>query len=216
VASRTLFTSRQSGNLALHVGDDPVAVHAHRAALAAEAGLAPERLFFMAQNHGTEVIEIDSKSDAEDLRECDALITRSPDTALAVLVADCAPVLLVGEQSCAVIHVGWRGLFGGIVEKVIKMMGNETFTAQIGPTICGRCYEVGNDVLIPAQQRGFITGEQSLDIPTSILSLLRQEGGARLLSATWNNICTFESAEHFSYRRERQTGRQVGVVISGA
>lgn len=215
MVSRTLFTSRQGGNLALHVGDDPAAVRAHRVALASEVGLAPDRLFFMAQNHGSEIIEIDSASNVEDLRECDGLITRSPDTALAVLVADCAPVLLVGERSCAVIHVGWRGLFGGIVEKVVDMMGSETFTAHIGPTICGRCYEVGNDVLIPARERGFITGDQSLDIPASILALLQQQGGARLLSASWNNICTFESTAHFSYRREQQTGGQAGVVISG-
>lgn len=216
MASRTLFTSRPSGNLALHVGDDPATVRAHRAALAAHVGVAPSRLFFMAQNHGADVIEIDDESNSEDLRECDALITRSPNTALAVLVADCAPVLLVGEQSCAAIHVGWRGLFAGIVEKVIEMMGSEPFTAHIGPTICGRCYEVGNDVLIPARERGFVTGEKSLDIPASILTLLREEGGSRLLSAGWNNVCTFERADHFSYRREQQTGRQAGVVTSGA
>jgi len=216
VASKTLFTSRQSGNLALHVGDDPVAVRAQRAALAVEVGVLPNRLFFMAQSHGSEVIEVDSQSNSEDLRECDALISRSPDTALAVLVADCAPVLLVGERTCAAIHVGWRGLFGGIVEKVVGLMGSETFTASIGPTICGRCYEVGDDLLIAARERGFLTGEQSLDIPASILALLRESGGKRLLRASWNNICTFESEDHFSYRREEQTGRQVGVVISGA
>lgn len=216
MASRTLFTSRLSGNLALHVGDDPAVVRAHRAALAAQVAVAPSRLFFMAQNHGAEVIEIDGESNSEDLRECDALITRSPHTALAVLVADCAPVLLVGEQSCAAIHVGWRGLFAGIVEKVVEMMGNEPFTAHIGPTICGRCYEVGHDVLIPARERGFVTGEKSLDIPASILTLLKQQSGTRLLSASWNNVCTFEGANHFSYRRERQTGRQAGVVFSGS
>lgn len=216
MASRTLFTTRQSGNLALHVGDNPAAVHAHREALALAIGTSPQRLFFMAQNHGCEVMEIDGGSNAQELRECDALITRSPDTALAVLVADCAPVLLVGERTFAAIHVGWRGLFGGIIEKVIDMMGSEPFTAQIGPTICGRCYEVGDDLLFPARERGFVTGEQSLDIPASILALLTSYSGTRLRSATWNQVCTYESADHFSYRREKNTGRQAGVVFSGA
>lgn len=216
MASRTLFTTRQSGNLALHVGDNPAVVQENRGALAVALGVSPDRLFFMAQNHGSEVVEIDGGSNSEDLRECDALITRSPNTALAVLVADCAPVLLVGERTCAAIHVGWRGLFGGIVEKVIDAMGSEPFTASIGPTICGRCYEVGDDLLLLARERGFVTGEQRLDIPASILALLKSYSGPRLRSASWSQVCTYESRDHFSYRRERNTGRQVGVVISGA
>ena len=223
--SRSIFTSRIDGvsappfaerNLALHVGDDPVAVRQNRHQLAVHLGIDPSRLFFMDQVHGVDVLEINESSDASQPRQCDAMITRTPGTGLAVLVADCAPVIIHGERSSAVIHVGWRGLLGGIIEKVIDLMGQERFTASIGPTICGRCYEVGDDVLIPARERGCVVNENRLDIPASILALLSATAGERMIDGKWSGVCTLESSEHFSYRRDKVTGRQVGVVVHGS
>lgn len=223
--SRAIFTSRRGGqsrlpynerNLALHVGDDAEVVRGNRRELASELTIASERLFFMEQSHGIEVVLIDERSDNSELFRCDALITKTPGTALAVLVADCAPVLLQGEKTSAAIHVGWRGLFGGIVEKVIEMMSNEKFSAIIGPTICGNCYEVGDDLLTHARQRQFITGVNTLDIPGSILKILTENAGSSLIESSWDNVCTFESSEHYSYRRDGVTGRQAGVVIHGS
>lgn len=223
--SRAIFTSRHTGksnapynsrNLALHVGDNEELVRGNRRDLAAELGVLPERLFFMEQTHGVEVVLIDEKSDNSLTVSCDAMITRTPGTALAVMVADCAPLLLVGEHTTAAIHVGWRGLFDGIVEKVIDLMAGERFRALIGPTICGKCYRIGEDLHLQAQQREFITGVDTLDIPQSILKILRNESGTSLISSQWNGICTFESADHYSYRRDGITGRQAGVVIHGS
>ena len=223
--SRQLFTSRSGGvskppfaerNLALHVGDDVNDVTINRARLAVEVGVSADRLFFMNQSHGSEIVEIDQMSDATDIRYCDAMITRSAGSALAVLVADCAPLLLLGERTSAAVHVGWRGLFGGIVEKVLAAMDSERFSAFIGPTICGKCYVVGDDLHSEASQRGYVVGKNTLDIPASIVGILRAAASNRLDHAEWNGICTFESANHYSYRREQTTGRQAGVVIHGS
>lgn len=222
--SRAIFTSRSGGrsqapynerNLALHVGDDGQVVLQNRLELAVELAVAPTRLFFMEQNHGTDIHVIDGKSNPADSYRCDALITTTPGTALAVLVADCAPLLLMGERTSAAVHVGWRGLFGGIVEKVLEKMAGEQFSAIIGPTICGNCYQVGDDLRKAAAQRGFITGSDTLDIPRSILKILSERCETSLTSARWNDRCTFESGAHFSFRRDGVTGRQAGVVIHG-
>lgn len=170
----------------------------------------------MEQNHGVDIQIVDEASDHRKVRTCDALVTSTPQTALAVLVADCAPLLIRGERSSAAVHVGWRGLFGGIVEKVLERFAEERFSASIGATICGECYQIGEDLLSQAQERGFVTGAQTLDIPRSILKILHEQSGNRLIAAQWNGICTFESNEHFSYRREGRTGRQAGVVIHGS
>ncbi len=235
MGSRIFFTSRQGGfsappyaqfNLALHVGDDPLIVRRNRARLAEQLSIAPERVHFMNQSHGSEIVEVSERARTgsehaltgirqrdQQIHDCDALITRTPGNALAVLVADCAPVLLVGEQSSAAIHVGWRGLFGGIVERVLERMQGERFTATIGPTICGRCYEVGDDLRTEAIERNFVVGARTLDIPASILAILKEHASATLISAEWNGQCTFEQSEYFSYRREHITGRQAGVVV---
>ena len=222
--SKYLFTSRSGGmskppfngrNLATHVGDDPECVSENREGLAAELGVESDRLFFMNQSHGSEIIEINELSRASDVRNCDAMITRAAGTALAVLVADCAPLLLLGERTSAAVHVGWRGLFGGIVEKVLALMGSERFSAVIGPTICGKCYVIGDDLLSDASRRGFVIGNKTLDIPASIMGILRESSGGRLESAQWDGSCTFENSSFYSYRRDQVTGRQAGVVIHG-
>jgi YfiH family protein len=236
---RHIFTSRSGGissgsfhwnNLAVHVGDQVDAVTENRRALARSLGLDPSQLFFMNQVHGTTILEIDSALDANlmsQVRECDGMITSAREIGLAVLVADCAPVLMSNSRKIAAIHVGWRGLFGGIVEKALDLMsadlledGDDELTLRIGPTICGKCYQVGADLATEAERRGFtlgkVSGKPTLDIPQSIINIARARELSQKISAEWNGCCTYESSEHFSYRREKVTGRQAGVIIRGS
>jgi YfiH family protein len=196
-------------------------------ALAHSLHISDQQLFFMNQVHGSRIVEIDQSVSPGSTFECDGLITQQPGVGLAVLVADCAPLLLVGSRTVAAIHVGWRGLFGGIVEKALALMGGESFTALIGPTICGNCYEISDDLAARARLRGFVVGRSTraesnnrdrstLDIPHSILSIIEGLAPEHIHQATWNGICTFESDEHFSYRRDQVTGRQAGVVVHGS
>ena len=97
---------------------------------------------FMNQVHGDEVVEVKSIGDDP---TCDALITRAPGIALAVMVADCIPLLLSASTVIGAVHVGRRGLMNSVAVKAVDAMRNlgaDQIHAQLGPSICGRCYEV--------------------------------------------------------------------------
>ena len=154
-----LFTSRSGGvssgpyaslNLATHVGDDPAAVTRNRTVVAHDVGVAVDRLITMDQVHGTTVAVVDGPGPAP---VADALVTRAPDVALAVLVADCVPLLMVDAESgvAAAVHAGRRGLADGVVPAAVAAMVDlgarpEAIHAELGPSICGRCYEVPPDL----------------------------------------------------------------------
>ena len=173
VESRYTFTSRkfpargtslppfEENNLAVHVGDDRDRVLANRGALADSLALHREQLFFMNQVHGSTILEIDGASDANMVYECDGLITRTPGIGLAVLVADCAPVLLIGRSTVAAIHVGWRGLFDGIVEKALALMadGNLPGRGRYGDAV-GRALEY---VLEHVTESGLVSSGEPTD-----------------------------------------------------
>ena len=95
-------------------------------------------------------------------------------------------------------------------------MANEKFSALIGPTICGKCYEIGNDLFAQASEKGFIVGNQSLDIPRSIISILEKNSGEKITGISWSGECTMERDDYYSFRREQITGRQVGVIVHGS
>jgi len=100
----------------------------------------------MDQCHGTKIVEITSGQ--ESTTETDALITKTKGIGLAVLVADCLPVLLSSRTTIAAIHVGRRGLLSEIIEKVISRFPEDEqneIEAFIGPSICTECYEVDID-----------------------------------------------------------------------
>jgi hypothetical protein len=137
-------------NLARHVGDEPAAVEANRVAVAAELGLPAERLVFMDQCHGATVEVIDGPWQG-DPPACDAVITRASDLALVVMVADCVPVLLADPEAGVVgaVHAGRPGLVAGVVGAALDAMadlGARAPYAVVGPSVCGRCYEVPEEM----------------------------------------------------------------------
>jgi YfiH family protein len=215
----SLFTDRRNGkshapyesfNLALHVGDDPSTVLANRTLLSHRTG----PLQFMNQVHGDEIVEV--RSLIED-PTCDALITKVPGIALAVMVADCIPLLLTSSTVVGAVHVGRRGLVNSIARKTVDAMrsiGAEEIHAQLGPSICGRCYEVSQELSDevcrehPAAAALTSFGTSSLDLPKALIADLVSAGVAYESSS----ICTLENEEYFSYRRHNITGRTAGVV----
>lgn len=202
-----------SNNLAFHVGDDRQAVTENRSRLQGICG----PTVFMNQSHGERVVVIDGLSLHEP--NADALITQEAGISLAVLVADCIPLLLWDErvECIAAVHVGRRGLTNGIAIKVIEVMtalGADGIQALLGPSICGRCYEVGLDIydevsrVHPSAQSTSAAGRLSLDLPAALSEELASMG----IPVTRSRICTAESPHHFSYRRDGITGRQAGVI----
>jgi YfiH family protein len=148
-------------NLAYHVGDDAARVTRNRRLLAAALGYDADRLVAAQQTHGaqSQIVSGDragrGATDGESaLPATDALLTREPQLPLLILVADCAPLLLVDEKRrvLAVVHAGWRGAVAGIAAQTVARMRAEFgsdaagIRAGIGPSLCAACFEVGAEV----------------------------------------------------------------------
>lgn len=216
----TLFTDRFGGvsappydylNFGDHVGDRAEHVAANRSSLIARVG----PTLFMNQVHGDSFYCAQSADEV--IPTCDALITTKPGLNVAVQVADCIPLLIHGESVVAAVHVGRKGLVNEIALKVIvemKRLGGKNFQAWIGPHICGRCYEVSQDVFAevaakyPLSQSRTMQGTLALDLALPLNEILTQQG----VAVKNSDVCTVESLDHYSYRREGITGRSVGVI----
>lgn len=232
MGARLLFTGRYDegvsappydrANLADHVGDAPAAVAANRAALAHRVGVPPERLVVMSQVHGRDVAVVDAPRPAP-VPRVDALLTATPGLALMVLVADCVPLLLAAATPAgglvAAVHAGRRGVELGVVPAVlrrVRQLGGREVRAELGPSICGACYEVGADVqaavtaVLPEASARTSRGTAALDLRAGVAAQLRAAG---VTDITSDAPCTAEDPGSFSYRRDGVTGRGAGVVV---
>lgn len=227
------FTDRWGGvgtapydelNLGGHVGDAPDTVRANRARAARELGLDPARVVWMNQVHGRDVEVVDGPWPGE-VPEADAVVTRTEGLALAVLVADCTPVLLADPAAgvAAAAHAGRPGLFAGVVPATVDAMvalgaRPERIVARTGPAVCGPCYEVPDAMCeevaarVPAARSRTPQGTSALDIVAGVWAQLADAG---VVVGEKSHICTRESADHFSYRRDGKTGRIAGYVWLG-
>jgi len=215
------FTNRHGGvsqgvysslNLGDHVGDLAADVLRNRGTLTALHG--PTQ--FMNQVHGNRVVVIEKVTDRSPT--ADALVTGIPGITLAVMVADCIPLLLISKQAVAAVHVGRRGLVNNVALKTIEVMremGAQDISAIIGPTICGRCYEVSAEIHqevvsnFPMADSRTNSGSLALDLPKALSTVLQNAGISTDQSQC---VCTVEDADSFSYRRDGVTGRQAGLV----
>ena len=221
------FTSTQGGssvgdfaslNLGGNVGDDPIAVEANRTLVADAFGVGRERLLFMNQCHGSDIAVVDGTWQGSP-PESDALVTTSTDLALAVLVADCTPVLLADQIAgvAAAVHAGRPGMMSGIVGRTVDAMtdlGARSISAVVGPSVCGRCYEVPASLRAQAVKISPVAsaiswrGTPAIDVAAGVVEQLR----ARSVAVQWIAGCSRESEKLFSYRRRHRTGRCAGVV----
>ncbi len=137
-------------NLSYWVGDDPVHVDQNLRVLGGSLGFPAEHVVLPRQVHGLEILETDECRRRGGHPPCDGLIVRTErDRRHLVLMisGDCLTVVLVGKQTLALIHAGWRGLRDGILQKGVAAMGEDRPSlAVFGPAIGPCCYEVGADV----------------------------------------------------------------------
>ncbi|HUW77154.1 MAG TPA: peptidoglycan editing factor PgeF [Candidatus Nanopelagicaceae bacterium] len=203
-------------NLATHVGDDVKNVEQNRKLVRELLDLPP--VVYMEQVHGNSVAIVD-ESNLVGTPEADALVTTSRRLALAVLTADCVPMMLHDSAVgvIAAVHVGRRGLANGVVENTVSAMrslGAIDIQAELGPAICGDCYEVPlemqREVSVAAPPASSITdlGTSGLDIRDGISWQLERFG----IFSRIDPICTRRSELHYSYRREGRTGRTAGFI----
>jgi len=215
----SVFTTRRNGaslapfeslNLAQHVGDNRETVARNRELLAKITG----PVQFMNQVHGDEVVEVKTLIDDP---TADALITTEPGIALAVMVADCIPLLLSSTTVVSAVHVGRRGLMNSVAMRAVEAMralGAGQIHAQLGASICGRCYEVpqelADEVIAKHPAASSLTNNltPALDLPRALIADLVTIG----VTYEASPICTLENDEYFSYRRHNITGRNAGVV----
>jgi purine-nucleoside/S-methyl-5'-thioadenosine phosphorylase / adenosine deaminase len=222
--ARVLFSTRRGGvskgpyeslNLGLLTDDDPARVSENRHRLAAAAGVDPAAVVMGWQAHGAEMREWDSPGGLDflrpgnDLPRVDGHTTTAPGIGLLVLAADCLPVALSGGGRVAMLHCGWRGLAGGLVERALEAF-EEPPAAAIGPGIGRCCYEVGPEVL---DRFAGLEGAEDAMLDLRAVARRRLEAGG-VERTEEVDLCTSCRPDlFFSHRRDRGlTGRQAGLV----
>jgi YfiH family protein len=225
------FTDREGGvsagafaslNLGGHVGDDSVAVEENRARVAKSVGVQRDNLLFMQQCHGNDVVVVDSVWGPGGPPAADGVVTAAPGLALAVLVADCTPVLLADPAAGVVgaVHAGRPGMRSRIVETAVRQMrdlGARDISAVVGPSVCGRCYEVPDEMrgaaaaVSPESSARSWSGTPAIDVASGVVAQLV----ANDVAVQWVPGCAREDERLFSYRRDGRTGRFAGVVVAG-
>lgn len=236
---RALFTQRDGGvssgpfgtlNLSEYVGDDPSAVASNRERVLRDIGPGPQRLAWMRQVHGTDVVYVAGSWSAArgphgrayPSPQADAAFTDSPAIALGALGADCAPVLVADPVARLVgaAHAGRPGMAAGVVPALIEAMSRAgadpgRMHAIIGPSICGGCYEVPAQMRdqvaasVPASACVTSAGTPGIDLRAGLRAQLTLLG---LAEVTDDLRCTAERGELFSYRRDGTTGRIAGLI----
>jgi len=239
--ARAAFSTRQGGvsegpyeslNLGILTDDQPGRVQDNRRRLAAHLGLDPGCIAMGWQVHGTGIARWDGPPSARrdgygtpgsELEKVDGHTTAVPGLGLLVLAADCLPVALAGGGRVAMLHCGWRGLAGGMIEEGAALF-DQPPVAAVGPGIGPCCYEVGPEVL-----DAFADLETGAEDPASLpdpsvpsshrMLDLRAVAQAKLHRAGVDRIehidlCTSCRPDLlFSHRRDGGvTGRQAGLA----
>ncbi len=222
------FTTRRHGighsrapfdtfNLGSRSGDDAATVQRNRADLADHFAI-PAAPRWLRQVHGTQV----AIEPGTDEPEADAALTRIPGTVLAILTADCLPVVLssrTGEELAAA-HAGWRGLANGVLEATLDAMrtGREDIVAWLGPAAGPQSYEIGREV-----HDAFLSHDnasESAFVPTreghwrvDLYALARQRlAAAGVTDVHGGGFDTIADANFFSHRRDQTTGRMATLA----
>ena len=211
-------------NLGSHVGDEPNAVAENRRRLRM---LLPGEPLWLEQVHGSDVLDADAYTGADPAPRADAAVTLLPHRVLAILTADCAPVVVadIDGRALGVAHAGWRGLAAGILERTVatlrqRLPHSRGWRAWVGPCIGPATFEVGADVL-----RAFVEpvcdmarffrpaaapGKWMADLPGLARHRLEISG---VHTVELSGLCTVERPDLlYSYRRGHPTGRMATVA----
>ena len=211
-------------NLGTRCGDEPAAVQDNRACLAVVAGL-PGDPVWLRQVHGTTVFRAGHDAATAGEPEADAAVTSVPGTVLAILTADCLPVLLCADDGLEVgaAHEGWRGLAAGVLESTVAAMVTPParLMAWLGPAAGPEHYEVGTEVYDAFVSQDWTAGSAfgstrphhwRVDLYALARRRLQQAGLApdRIFGG---GLCTIGAPDRFfSHRRDQRTGRMASLV----
>lgn len=208
-------------NLGDHVGDEPEAVAANRKRLAATIGLDEDYVIWMNQVHGDHVVRVDGPRDTA-VDAADALVTTTPRLALAVITADCVPVLMADARAGVVgaVHAGRVGAQHGVVARTLEAMQAagahaDDVSVLLGPAVSGPNYEVPEqmaaevEAALPGSRTTSRRGTAALDLRAGIARQLTTLGVGAI---DIDPRCTVEDPRLFSHRRDAPTGRLASLI----
>lgn len=211
------FSTVALGTVGLKHAADRDAVLESRRAFAAVLGLEGADLTTIGSVHGAAVARVDQPVASVD--DVDALITARPGVALFATYADCYPIVLwdAATRVAGLVHAGWRGTRGGVATAAVKFMRHEFgarhIVAALGPGICGRCYEVGDEVASQFDAR-FVNpgsgGKWLLDLAAANREQLLGSGATAVYDI---GICTKEHYLFPSHRRYPD-GTRFGAIVA--
>lgn len=172
----------------------------------------------MQQVHGNNVVAVTKKDIGKTIKECDGLVTNSPDVILRISVADCLPIFFSSENVAGLVHAGWRGLDNKIIQKTVILLNqklkvkSENVSVYIGPHICQKHYEVKAEVsdkfnVYPKsilKQKNKLYLDLEWVAKEQLISL-----GIKAENIKIDKDCTFENKKLKSYRRGDKSGRSV-------
>jgi len=221
------FDQFNMGNRYAVDGDDPVQVQRNRDLL--QAGLAlPSAPHWLRQVHGTTVLRFDAPPSAQGVDvepTADASVTSVPGVVLAILTADCLPVVFAARDGTevAAAHAGWRGLADGMLEATVAAMHTPPAQVQawLGPAAGPAHYEVGEDVFAAFVDRD--AGAQAAFVATraghwkvDLYALARRRlhsVGIDPAQISGGQLCSIAEPQRFySHRRDRRTGRMATLA----
>jgi polyphenol oxidase len=232
VTDRSSSEATPEFTLSFSSSPDRTFIQQNRNLLAVAMGVENSNLYFPSQVHKTRIVQIKKNTPREELLETDALITNEPGFCIAVMSADCVPILLYDKRNNAVgaVHSGWRGTVARILEKTLDRM-RETFGtkgddlyAGIGPSVSQDSYEVGEEV-VSEVHRSF-GNKNELMIPVGInkakLDLWKanklqlMEFGVPAARIEISDLCTVKNNNHFFSARKGDAGRfAAGIILRG-
>jgi hypothetical protein len=210
------FTTREGGvstgaHSSLNLGsrgDEPDLIAENRRIACAELGLDVEQLAVNRQRHSAIV---NRARPGEREEPGDGLWTDEPGLPLLALAADCVPIAIAvtgGPRALAVVHAGWRGLSGGVVEAAVASLGTARTEAIVGPAVGPCCYEVGPEV--SARFDADLTDNRHLDLWQAAERALRHAGVAAVERV---DLCTRCNPDRFfSFRRTGAPHGAHGVI----
>ena len=212
-----------SFNLGMRCGDEVTTVARNRNALVEHLDL-PSRPQWLRQTHGTTVATCDGVTRTGE-PEADAAVTTSPGVVLAILTADCLPVLFCSDDGSTIgaAHAGWRGLAAGVLENTIASMRTppDRLLAWLGPAAGPYAYEIGEEVRDAFVSRDRVA--EAMFVPTRPghwlvnlygLAILRlMDAGMPRMAIHGGDLCTMSDPQRFfSYRRDGRTGRMASLI----
>lgn len=213
------FTTNKDGNLAYHVNDIKSNVDKTRLTMAKKYDFDLNKLFYMNQVHGNNVVIVDENS-PKLIDNCDGIITKEKNLTLMVMVADCIPILFMDKIKgvIAAVHAGRNSTFQKIAQvaalKMIEQLGckAENIEVILGPSIQKCCYEV-NTQMVKIVETSFgkeFTNGRLIDLQGINKKLLTDIG---IKNINISNICTKCSGkDFFSYRVDKTCGRFAGII----